>query len=107
MALYGGTQLILLLRFFNRSVLEGGMTVDDIIINYSSPVYSAADGSSIDCQITLASGGAMPFTASANDCEQYGRDLHRIIAVNADKVPILPYVPPAAPSSDALPTKLA
>lgn len=61
---------------------------------FSDPVYMAADGSVIDCVLTIPGEGDVPFTASANDPEPHGREVYA--AIKAGEAPIKPYVAPAA-----------
>jgi len=58
-------------------------------MNYRNPTYTS-DGA-IDCEIEHPDYGWIPFTASADDAEQHGRDLFAAIT---DAGGIAPYVPP-------------
>lgn len=66
------------------------------IISVSNPVYSKIDNSMIDCTI-VCEFGTIPFTASSNDSEEYGRNLFADL-VAGKYGEISAYVPPAAPT---------
>lgn len=55
-----------------------------------NPKYSAPDGSMIDLEINHPDFGWIVFTASADDSEAHGRDLHRA-SLNGDFGEIAPY----------------
>jgi hypothetical protein len=75
-------------------------------LEYSNPAFASADNRSITCQITLASGVVLPFTASLDDPEPHGRMIHEAISGNAD-TPVAAFVPepekPALPASGSPP----
>ena len=48
-------------------------------VSYADPVYASADGSMIDCRLTLEDGTVVPFTASAHDVMPYGVELYEAI----------------------------
>lgn len=63
------------------------------IIAVSSPFYSRPDNSSIDVIATFDNGNIYPYTATANDTEDYGVKLWNDL--NAGKYGgINPYAPP-------------
>lgn len=66
---------------------------------YSSPVYVSASEQSIDCILTVTGMGDIPFTASATDSEQHGRDIFAAIVANAATTPIAPFSAPSASAS--------
>jgi hypothetical protein len=63
--------------------------------SYRNPVYVSADGNHIDCILDVVGRGEIPFTASATDPMDYGRQLHAEIV--SGSVPIGAYVPPPSP----------
>lgn len=59
-----------------------------------NPVFVSEDGQHIDLIVKFVEFPMeLPFTASANDIEEHGRDLHRR-ALNGEFGPIGAYVPP-------------
>lgn len=70
------------------------MTTLDSFSNIQSPVYVDNTGNLIDIIVDIDGlGSAMPFTASANDSTDYGRQLFQN-AVSGIYGPVGPYVPP-------------
>lgn len=65
---------------------------------FSGAVFSDAQERTITCSLTLASGAAIPFTASLDDVEPYGPILHAELLASGT---VGPYVPPPATSSGA------
>lgn len=63
-----------------------------------NPTYSNADGTAIDVELDHPEYGWIPFTASPNDCEQFGRDLYASL-IAGEYGDIAPYVgpPPEVP----------
>jgi hypothetical protein len=60
------------------------------IISVSSPKYSKADNSAIDCMVTFDNGKTYPYTAAAFDAEPHGIQLWADL--NAGKHgPVAPY----------------
>lgn len=65
------------------------------ITNVTSPKYSTSDNSAVDCLISLDdSAPSIPFTASANDSEQHGRDLYAELTAGIHG-PVAAYTAPA------------
>ena len=64
------------------------------MLSYANPVYSSKDGSCIDALITFENELVLPFTASTNDPEPHGREIHAQIVANSGNVPIGPYAAP-------------
>ena len=58
-------------------------------MEYRNPRYTAT--ADIDCEVNHPTLGWIPFTASQNDPEQYGRDLFDQITADGN---IAPYEPP-------------
>ena len=54
------------------------------IISVSSPVYSRADNSTIDCSVTFDNGQTYPYTASASDTASYGLVLWAALNAGTD-----------------------
>ncbi len=68
--------------------------------NIRSPYYANATQTLIDCEIEVA-GNWLPFTASAADPDQTGRDIHaRLLAGKAGA--IAPYRQPAPPTPQSV-----
>ena|SRR5690554_1597465 len=66
-----------------------------IIVNATSCKYADENGS-IECLIELDDGTILPFTATSDDFEPHGRDIHaRIVA--GEFGAITPYVAPPVP----------
>jgi len=62
---------------------------------FSDAVFSDPHGRTITCNLALASGAVIPFTASLDDTEPYGPVLHaELLATGL----VAPYVPPPAPA---------
>ena len=75
-------------------------------IGFSDAVFSDPQGRTITCNLTMASGQVIPFTASLDDTEPYGKTVHAELlasgtvapygAVNRepspDDVPIPPHI---------------
>ena len=68
-----------------------------------TPQYANADHTLINCEIEHETYGWIPFTASAEDTEQHGRNIHAALLAG-DHGPIADYVPPPPPSTDQLAT---
>lgn len=64
------------------------------MVEFRNPKYSSVDKSIIDVEINHMELGWIPFTATENDPEQFGRDLFASIIQSGD---IDPYVEPPAP----------
>ena len=60
---------------------------------FTSPRYSSADGSCIDCVITHPDLGAIEYTASVNDPDPNSPVMHAHILASAEAIGA--YVPPA------------
>lgn len=68
-------------------------------IKIRNPIYSAPDNSTIDCEIEHPEYGWIPFTASPDDVEAYGRQLYAE-AVAGQFGSVAEYVPPPPPSAE-------
>ena len=65
-----------------------------VVQNVKNPIYANADGTAINCDVkfdTMAD--YVPFTATLNDPEEYGRQLYANLQAGVYG-PISPYVPP-------------
>jgi hypothetical protein len=75
------------------------------IKSITQPVYSKPDNSTVNCMIELEDGRILPFTASPDDVEPYGREIHALL-VAGECGPISPYVPrperPTKPANDVV-----
>lgn len=80
------------------------------ITSVSSPKWANEEKTLIDCEITTQLFGdeVLPFTASPDDCESYGREVFAEI-ISGKYGPIAEYVPPpphqitAAPVTGGIP----
>ena len=66
-------------------------------MEYRNPVYVSTDGRMIDCELNHPQLGWIPFTASPDDVEKRGRDLHALIIAQGAVIEIGPYVAPDGP----------
>jgi hypothetical protein len=66
-----------------------------------TPTYANAAHTLVNCQIDHPTYGWIPFTASAEDPEQHGRDIFAEL-IAGDHGPIADYVPPPPPSTEVL-----
>ena len=66
-------------------------------MNYRNPIYT--ETGAIDCEIDHPDYGWIPFTASPNDCEKYGRALFAEIEAKGG---VAPYEPPSPPTDEQL-----
>ena len=62
-------------------------------MNITNPTWANAQQTLINCQIEHPEYGLIPFTASADDPEQHGKDIHAAILAG-EHGPIGAYVPP-------------
>ena len=58
----------------------------------------------VDCEIEHPVYGWIPFTASPDDCEEYGRKIYQE-AVEGKLGEIAPYIPPPPPTDEQLATE--
>lgn len=66
------------------------MVVEDV----KNPIYVNADGTAINCEVKFDTyPNYLPFTATPNDPEEYGRQLYADLQAGVYG-PIAPYVPP-------------
>jgi hypothetical protein len=70
-------------------------------MNIANPAWADAQQTLINCQIEHPEYGWIPFTASADDPEQHGRDIHAAILAG-DHGPIGAYVPPPVATPDQI-----
>lgn len=70
-----------------------------IIQSVQNPVWANAEHTAIKCEIKHNDYGWIPFTASPEDCEAYGREIYAN-AVAGSYGPIAAYVPPLPPSAE-------
>ncbi len=68
---------------------------------FSDAVFSDPQGRAITCNLTLASGAVIPFTASLDDTESYGPVLHAELLAAGN---IAPYRVVTHQPAPALPT---
>jgi len=67
----------------------------------TNPTWANAQQTLINCQIEHPEYGLIPFTASADDPEQHGRDIHAAILAG-EHGPIAAYVPPPVATPDQM-----
>jgi hypothetical protein len=70
-------------------------------MNITNPTWANAQQTLINCRIEHPEYGLIPFTASADDPEQHGKDIHAAILAG-DHGPIAPYVPPPAATPEQI-----
>ena len=72
-------------------------------MNTRNHIYTE-NNNNINCEINHPDYGWIPFTASPNDVEKFGRDVYRSIKdlEKSGKITINPYVPPLPPSDEEL-----
>jgi len=70
---------------------------EDLVMNCRNPRYNRLG--TIDCEIEHPVYGWIPFTASPDDVEAHGRELHAQLLQAGE---IAPYTPPAPPTTAEL-----